>query len=94
MTRFLRSVNRWIHPVSFLFILLGLAACGINIACIRSVAFADAYEKKESAGATARDRAVDADGGAQNSLNDDFHRFILLSVPSRYRPDVRYRAKA
>ena len=43
MTRFWRSVNRWIHPVSFLFILLGLAACGINIACIRSVSFADAF---------------------------------------------------
>ncbi len=43
MVRLMRGVNRWIHPVSFIFILLGLAACGINIACVRSVSFADAF---------------------------------------------------
>ena len=43
MTRLIRGINRWIHPVSFLFFLLGAAAVGINIACVRSAAFADAF---------------------------------------------------
>ena len=43
MVRFMRRLNRWIHPLSLVFILLGIVAAGINIAYILSSRFADSF---------------------------------------------------
>lgn len=43
MIRFLRRVNRWIHPLSLFFLLCGIAAAGINIGYLLSPRFADAF---------------------------------------------------
>ena len=43
MVRFMRRVNRWIHPLSLFFLLCGIAAAGINIGYLLSPRFADAF---------------------------------------------------
>ena len=43
MVRFMRRVNRWIHPLSLFFLLCGVAAAGINIGYLLSPRFADAF---------------------------------------------------
>ncbi len=43
MVRFLRRVNRWVHPLTLFFILCGIAAAGIHIGCYLSPGFADAF---------------------------------------------------
>ena len=43
MVRFLRRVNRWVHPLTLFFILCGIAALGINIGYLLSPRFADAF---------------------------------------------------
>lgn len=43
MVRFLRRVNRWIHPLSLFFLLCGIAAAGVNIGYVLSPRFADAF---------------------------------------------------
>ena len=50
MVRLMRRVSRWVHPLTLIFIILGAAAAGINIAYVRSAAFADAFNSSVSAG--------------------------------------------
>lgn len=48
MVRFLRRVNRWVHPLAAFFILCGITAAGVNLAYILSTRFADAFNGRVS----------------------------------------------
>ena len=48
MVRLYRRVNRYVPALSMVFFLLGLAALGVNIACVSSAPFADAFNGRVS----------------------------------------------